>query len=1063
MKVLLAMTVALPTSAAFIGGTVAHAEGPSDPAPFINAKVVNQNAGKKVLFDNTHGQTAGAADWVIDGGFSDFGNALANDGFYVKELRKSTTITYDDLKDYDVFIIGEANNPYKPSEQAAMLQYVQNGGSIFFIADHYNADRNKNRWDASEVFNGYRRGAWSNPAKGMSAEEAASAPMQGVVSSDWLGQNFGLRFRYNALSDITADNVVAPDQAFGITQGVSTVAMHAGATLAILDPKKAKGIVYLPQTNEPWASAVDQGVYNGGGVAEGPMVAVSKLGGGKAGFIGDSSPVEDATPKYLKEENGQPKTTYDGFKEQNDGTLLVNMVEWLSKKESYTTFDQVSGEQLDQTTQLLPTEDPASSTEPQAEPWSAPAAGYKWWDPSTFKPGSYGSTAVVNNPTYSMVHQAQLPSAQDFQVRVVADNLVPGSTLNGSSIGIYLNGGTQVGLVQNADGSWPTTPGYSQQFSMTADQLGHAYKELNVRIKAGTTLGAANLRLKNGSNNVKTEAVTIANVPAEPLPTDKPPVPAAISIKDARATNNTLVTVTGVVTSKPGIFGGTGFYLQDATGGLYIYPSSANFSVGDVVSVSGKLSPYNTEQEMGTVLAMTKTGTASVPAPQVATSVNDANQGQLVTLQNVKIANLVSAAPSGSFEFDALAADGTTAAHVRVDTRIGLNQSQFAYKEGQIVDISGVAAIFKGVYQLKPLAATDIVGDTVAPTTQASVSGTPNDNGWYNQDVMVTLTATDDKSGVATTEYSVTDGTWQPYNGPITISGESTTALKFHSIDKSGNVEAAQTLTINLDKTAPITTASPAAQPNANGWYNQDVTIALNGVDSNSGVASTEYKLNNGDWTAYTGTVTVSAEGSSDVQYRSTDKAGNVETAGSLSVLLDKTAPTATLTQSGTSVHNVNIDGTVSFNVAATDNGSGVASQELLLDGKVIENGASISALSLGLGAHTIDLKVTDKAGNVTTQSFTFLIDTSFASIHNLLDQFGKSGDLKNGGIQTSLNAKLDNAEKQFTKGHQDQAVNSLQDLQKNINTFVANGNISATAGDVLNKNIDYLLTTGLK
>ena len=60
-----------------------------------------------------------------------------------------------------------------------MLQYVKNGGSIFFIADHYNADRNKNRWDSSEVFNGYRRGAWDNPAKGMSNEEANSQAMQG--------------------------------------------------------------------------------------------------------------------------------------------------------------------------------------------------------------------------------------------------------------------------------------------------------------------------------------------------------------------------------------------------------------------------------------------------------------------------------------------------------------------------------------------------------------------------------------------------------------------------------------------------------------------------------------------------------------------------------------------------------------------------------------------------------------------------------------------------------------------------------------------------------------------
>jgi hypothetical protein len=166
--------------------------------------------------------------------------------------------------------------------------------------------------------------------------------------------------------------------------------MHAGSTLAITDPNKAKGIVYLPKTSVAWASAVDQGVYDGGGRAEGPFVAVSKLGLGKAGFIGDSSPVEDATPKYLREETGTAKTTYDGFKEQNDGTLLVNMIDWLAKQESYTSLSQVSGLQLDQPTTLLAMEDPQTSTEPVAEPWAAPSPGYKWYDSSTFKPGSYG-------------------------------------------------------------------------------------------------------------------------------------------------------------------------------------------------------------------------------------------------------------------------------------------------------------------------------------------------------------------------------------------------------------------------------------------------------------------------------------------------------------------------------------------------------------------------------------------------------------------------------------------------------------------------------------------------
>ena len=401
-----------------------------------------------------------------------------------------------------------------------MLQYVKDGGSIFFIADHYNADRNKNRWDASEVMNGYRRGAWDNPAKGMSAEEAASAAMQGVQSSDWLSENFGIRFRYNALGDVdNLTDVVTPDQSFGITAGVNSVAMHAGSTLAIIDPTKSKGLVYVPTSVPAWANAVDSGIYSGGGRAEGPFAAVSKLGAGKAAFIGDSSPVEDATPKYLREDTGTKKTTYDGFKsEANDSTFLVHTVQWLANHESYTSLNQVAGLQLDQPTQLLATEDPAQSTEPQAEPWAAPNAGYKWYDPSTFRAGSYGSTQQPPvQAQYKWVHQSTLPNAQQFQIRVTADNLLPGQTLTNLTAAIYLAGGAQVAKFQNADGTWPTNYGYSAGFSVTADATGHAYKDLTVQINPATT-GQASLRLKVNGSNQMTETVSIANVPAEPLP-----------------------------------------------------------------------------------------------------------------------------------------------------------------------------------------------------------------------------------------------------------------------------------------------------------------------------------------------------------------------------------------------------------------------------------------------------------------------------------------------------------------------------------------------------------------
>ncbi len=890
LKLLLMMLLVVPVQYQWTSNS-AHAEGPSDPAPYINAKVVNENAGKKVLFDNTHAQTAGAADWVIDGGFSDFANGLANNGYYVQELRKSTAFTYDDLKGYDVFVIAEPNIPFKTSEQAAMEQYVEGGGSIFFIGDHYNADRNKNRWDGSESINGYRRGAWANPAQGMSTEEANSYAMQNVASSDWLADNFGIRFRYNALGDINATNIVAPNQAFGITEGVSAVAMHAGSTLAIIDPTKAKGIVYLPQTNEAWASAVDQGVYNGGGAAEGPYVAISKLGGGKAAFIGDSSPVEDVSPKYLREDTGAKKTTYDGFKEVNDGVLLVNLIDWLSTKESYTSLSQVNGLQLDQPTAILPFETPALSTEPQPEPWSAPNAGYKWYDRSTFKAGSFGGTTAVSNPAYSFVHQATLPnSGTPFPVRVVFNNLAPNSTVSNYQIGVYLtSGGSQIAQVQNADGTWPTAYGYGASFNVTADATGHAYKDLTIRLKAGST-GAANLRLRQNSTNLLTEGVTLGNVAAEPLPGDEGGIPAKITIAESRAkTVGATVTVEGVVTTEPGIFGGQAFYLQDQTGVIYVYQNAAGYHAGDVVKVTATTALYNTELELGDIVAIEKTGTAALPAPSPATAVDSSNQGQLLQLKDVTIANIISATPSGSFEFDAVGDNGTVN-HIRVDGRTGLTQSSFPYTVGQKVTITGVSAIFKDLYQLKPRSLADFTivqpADNEPPTAQASLSASPNAEGWLNQDVQVTVSAQDNSEGKVDSFYSLNDNSFSDYTTPVTVT----------------------------------------------------------------------------------------AEGNHLFSYYAVDAAGNKSSVSSVHVRLDKTAPAAVLTQSGAQVADVLETATLVYDLASSDTLSGVASEQLLLDNSAIADGYSIEASKLGIGSHTVQYTVTDKAGNTSTASYTFKV-----------------------------------------------------------------------------------------
>ncbi len=94
--------------------------------------------------------------------------------------------------------------------------------------------------------------------------------------------------------------------------------------------------------------------------------------------------------------------------------------------------------------------------------------------------------------------------------------------------------------------------------------------------------------------------------------------------------------------------------------------------------------------------------------------------------------------------------------------------------------------------------------DLTPPETLAVVSGTQGMNGWYKGNAQVTLSATDDNSGVLVTKYSLDDGqSYQIYSDPFAINQEGSSAVKYFSVDKAGNDEVVKSLNLHIDKSAP--------------------------------------------------------------------------------------------------------------------------------------------------------------------------------------------------------------------------------------------------------------------
>lgn len=182
--------------------------------------------------------------------------------------------------------------------------------------------------------------------------------------------------------------------------------------------------------------------------------------------------------------------------------------------------------------------------------------------------------------------------------------------------------------------------------------------------------------------------------------------------------------------------------------------------------------------------------------------------------------------------------------------------------------------------------------DTTAPSVTVTVTPDANPAGWHSgtEDVLVTLTATDDPGGSGV--QSITYDTDEPGTEPTTVQGgqaivtigtEGVTTVTYSAVDAVDNVSPEGSVTIRLDRTAPVLTVPDPIGVETTDADGAVVSFAVQAADALDPSPTTQCTPTSGSRFAVgTTTVTCSA----------TDAAGNAAE--------DRFTVAVTLTEVGT-------------------------------------------------------------------------------------------------------------------------------------------------------------------
>ena len=129
------------------------------------------------------------------------------------------------------------------------------------------------------------------------------------------------------------------------------------------------------------------------------------------------------------------------------------------------------------------------------------------------------------------------------------------------------------------------------------------------------------------------------------------------------------------------------------------------------------------------------------------------------------------------------------------------------------------------------------------------------------------------------------------------------------------------------------------------------------------------------------------------------------------------------------------------------------------LDGTAVTNGQVIDLLHFALGNHTLTVTATDFYGNASTQSVTFSVTATVASLRRSVNRFYAEGKINKATVRDSLLAQLTAVDASITAGNKKQAINQLNAFISLVKAQSGKA-ITKPAADLLIADARYVIGT---